>query len=263
MGAGIRKALVVGSSCLALGATVVGARYALRSPLFTVQVVEVEDGSGAEGAPLDSDTITTLAAVPVGKENLFDLSLDGVEKRILSHEWVREVRLAKRFPQTVSISVTYREPRAILQSDRGSLSYVDANGQVFSRLDPALGFDLPVLTGISAETEPGRARIKDALQVIEAWNKAPVSGQAQLASLSFDPERGYRAVMVYGLTGGGRARAWLELGNEPVGLTDLEPQLARLSQVVRYLSAHQASARQIRLDTGKRIVVKMARAAAG
>ena len=84
--------------------------------------------------PVDAQTITDLAAVPVGQSNLFDLDLSRVEKRILSNEWVREVRLQKRFPQTLSISTIFKEPEAMFQLETGALSYVDQDGRVFGKV---------------------------------------------------------------------------------------------------------------------------------
>src|SRR5271156_3689040 len=126
-----KKTVTLLSSSLAffaVTAVVIGVYEAIHSPLFTVQVVEVSDQvSTAQAAPeelqqwtpVDAQTITDLAAVPVGQSNLFDLDLSRVEKRILSNEWVREVRLQKRFPQTLSITTVFKEPRAIIQLETG------------------------------------------------------------------------------------------------------------------------------------------------
>ena len=79
--------------------------------MFLLQVIELSDLP--EAAPVDAQAITQLAALPVGQVNLFDLDLKPVEERILSHPWIREVRLEKHFPQTLSISVVFREPQAL------------------------------------------------------------------------------------------------------------------------------------------------------
>ena len=48
----------------------------MRSPMFILQVVEVADQP--ESAPVDAQTISDLAALPVGRINLFDLDLKPV-----------------------------------------------------------------------------------------------------------------------------------------------------------------------------------------
>src|SRR3954467_10524233 len=96
----LRKITVLAFSFASLLCIAAGVGFAIRSPLFLVQVVEV--GDQPESAPVSAQVISDLAGVPVGKVNLFDLDLKSVERRILTHPWIRQVSLMKRFPQTLS-----------------------------------------------------------------------------------------------------------------------------------------------------------------
>src|SRR3954464_8968761 len=107
----MKKILIISASICSLCAAVWGVYSALHSPLFVVQVVEVADL--ADRSPVDAQTISDLAFVPVGKISLFDLDLNQIEKRILTNSWIREVRLQKKFPETLSISVIFKQPRAL------------------------------------------------------------------------------------------------------------------------------------------------------
>jgi hypothetical protein len=248
--------LVTALSLGTVGASAMGVRAAIHSPLFLVRVVEVGDLS--EGAPVDAQSLSALAAIPLGSASLFELDLAAVEARLMRHPWVKAVHLEKRFPQTVSVSVEFREPRALAQLDGGSLAYLDSEGKAFARVDTALARDLPVLEGFGPSLRRSdRSRILHALQLLDLWSKSGLEQQALLSSLTFEEDRGYRALITYTLKGGQKRRVKVDLGHEIDA--DADAQFGRLRQVLRYLADNGIPARQILTDTGKKIVVKITR----
>lgn len=253
----LRKTLVYVTSLLALGGAGWGVRTAMRSPMFLIQVVEVADLP--EATPVEASAITQLADVQVGRINLFDLDLKPVERRILMHPWIREVRLEKHFPQTLSISVVFREPQALMQSESGALSYVDVDGKVFGQVDLRLHPDLPVL---SASTSVSSVRIDEALRLIRSWEQSELSKNVRLSQLQWDGERGFRALVSYPLpspsASAARGRTFVDLGQD-LDAEATKSQFERLTQVFEYLSTHRVVARQVWADAGKKIVVKTAR----
>jgi hypothetical protein len=253
----MRKVLVYLISLLALIGASWGVRTAMRSPMFLIQVVEVADLP--EATPVEASAITQLADIHVGRVNLFDLDLKPVERRILMHPWIREVRLEKHFPQTLSISVVFREPQALMQSESGALSYVDVDGRVFGQVDLRVHPDLPV---ISASTAVSTARVLEALRLIQVWEKSDLSKAARLSQLQWDGERGFRALVSYPLPSpaahAARGRTFVDLGQD-LDAEAAKSQFERLSQVFEYLTTHRVTARQVWADAGKKIVVKTAR----
>ncbi len=254
MGSELRKKSVIALTTIAVLAAIVGVYRAIHSPLFTVQVVEVADQVSLSQAapqntwtPVDPQTISDLAAVPVGQANLFDLDLSRVEKRILTNEWIREVKLQKRFPQTLSITTIFREPKAIVQLETGALAYVDLDGKVFGKVSLEGPKNLALITGVDSDNPE---RLKGLLQVLKDWETAPVSKFARIESLSFDEERGYRLMISY--------PAENRLVHTRVDLGRESADFAHLAQVFDYLHGHSVIARQIFADTGKKIVVKTA-----
>jgi hypothetical protein len=251
------RVFVLSISCAAIGAALWGIYCAAHSPLFTLQVVEVTgvESPGTDG-PL-AQSVSDLAAVPVGKMSLFDVNLADVEKRVLSNAWIRSVKLRKNFPQTLSIDVDLKTPRAIFQSSTGNLSYVDSDGRAFGKVSLANVRDLPLLTGFDRQSA---TKVRSALRLIDEWEKAELPGSASLTSLSWEPERGFRGLAVYSFKSEGpnprRARTMIDFGQE----VDADPnsQLKRLKDVLRYLSENSIPARQIWADSGKKIVVKTA-----
>ncbi len=247
----LRKFTVLAFSFAALLCIAAGVGFAIRSPLFLVQVVEI--GDQPENAPVSSQAISDLAAVPVGKVNLFDLDLKTVEKRVLTHPWIRQVSLIKRFPQTLSISVVFREPQALIQQKSGSLAYVDSDGKVFGRVNVLARSNLPMLSGIA---ESDSTRVRQTLELLALWESSELRENARLSALSWDEERGYRAWVTYSV-GAVKARTLVELGKDPRDAV-FEVQFKRLSGVLRYLSQHSMVAHQIWADSGKKIVVRTA-----
>ena len=248
----VKACFVVTLSFVALCSTAYGAYRALHSSLFFVRVVEVEneiEGSAPDSSPVDTQTLLKLAGVPVGTANLFDLPLGPIEKRLLSHPWVKTVSIHKRFPQTLSMMIEYRDPLALVQSQHGALLYVDRDGAAFDELNLSYHPDLPLLLISPSDT----SHIKEAIGLLKAWDVSPISKTAQISTLSYDPDKGFRAWVVYG----GHERTAVELGQE-IG-ADFEAQLSRLTKVFAYLSEKSIAARQIFADSGKKVVVKIAR----
>jgi cell division protein FtsQ len=250
----VKRVCVGMASVLVFSSLAYGGYRAIRSPLFTVRVVEVVDQP--ESAPVDAARIEALANVPVGDVNLFALDLSVIEKRILQEPWIREVRLQKRFPQTLSIAAAYRKPVAVLQRDDGQMGYVDSDGRVFGKVNLMKAADLPVLSG--EELSQDISRVREALELLSQWGDSSAGDQSEISSMSFDSQRGYRILATYplGATGAARGRALVELGQEID--SELPTQLERLSRVFEYLNRNSIAARQIWADTGKKIVVKTA-----
>lgn len=255
-----RKIIVSVFAGTALCVAAVGIYMALHSPLFLVQIVEAPDLP--ENAPVDARTLIQLTAVTPGIVNLFDLDLKTIENRIKTNPWIREVRLQKRFPQTLAVDVSFREPKALLQFPDGSLSYVDRDGAVFGSLNLRIRSDLPTLNGLTSSTpamDRGR-RMTEALKVIELWERSALHHKTQLASLGWDGERGYRALITYPMRAPGknlRGRAMVDFGQE---IDDrLSVQMDRLVSVLDYLGKNSIASHQIWADSAKKIVVKTAR----
>jgi cell division septal protein FtsQ len=273
----LRKALVITLSSIAFGGVTVGVYKAIHSPLFLVQVVEVTTQNGdsislsqahpenadpsKEWTPVDADKISDLASIPVGEVNLFDLDLRSVEKRVLKNEWIREVKLQKRFPQTLSITAIFREPKAVVTLENGSLAYVDSDGKAFGKISLLSQSDLPMLSGFESENS---SQLLLALQLIDQWSKSPLGASTRVESLSFDTERGYRALISYQIkfpqgTHQQRVRVDLGLPNEVMlGGQLSHDEVQRLTQVFQYLRQNSIAARQVFADSGKKIVVKTA-----
>jgi len=254
-----RKVWVTVMGVTAICALFTGIVGVVNSDLFTVRVVEVvglgsennDDGPSAKIlTPLDAQQILEIAQVPTESTNLFSLRLTGIEKRLLAHPWIKGVTISKHFPQTVSVSVVFREPVAILQNSAGSLYYIDSDGTVFAALNLKSNSDLPVLVNFPSE------QIHSALKFLKSWAALGLDSQSRVSSLEWDSEKGLGVMATYSLPQS-LGRVKVELGRSFE--TDPEAQLGRLREVLVYLSKNGIRARQVFADIGKKIVVRIAR----
>lgn len=252
------KVFNIFSSALILFGIVFGTFQATKSKLFTLEQIEIEQST--DDPPLSERTVLKLVNVPVGKIGIFDLNLSEIEHRLLSNDWIRTVRLQKKIPHTLVVEVEYRKPLALFQKPKNQLAYVDHNGSVFGSANSLSLPDLPLLSGFP-EDRPDK--IREALHLVEVWEKSAVGKISTLSTVYWDAETGYRVLLVYPLgsfstkTISGRinrARAMVDLGQEID--EKFEQKLSRLQSVFRYLNGNFIVARQIWANSGKKIVVK-------
>ncbi len=256
----VKKVIIAGSSLLALASVGFGVFYSFHSKLFILRKVEVVRSTHAAFLPvlLEDQALLRLASIQVGKVSLFELDIHAIKKSLLAQEWIREVRLQKKFPDTLIMTIILREPKAILQTVQGSLLYVDSTGMVFGSVNFLSVSDLPILTGFL-----NSVRIKDALQLMARWELSDLNRLSSISSIVWDSEKGYRLLVTYLLAGqatallgneGSQFRTMIDLGHEVD--ESLNGKIFRLTNVIRYLSSKSIAARQIWADAGKKVVVK-------
>ena len=257
----LKNALILGFSAAVILSTAVGIFYAVRSDLYTVQIVEVE--SKTENPPLSTEAILKMAAVPTGKVSLFRLDLKAIERRLLASEWIHHVNIQVRPRDTLTIFVAYRQPRALIQSKRGALALVDDSGKIYGSANQVVAQDLPLFGGFS---EQNPERIETALRFLLAWEASAVSAFSTISSIYWDDERGYRALISYAVKHSKSnkdsdsaifGRTMVDFGADVSSGLDL--RLSNLANVFRYLGEQGVVVRQIWADAGKKIVVKTSR----
>ncbi len=250
-----RKVFVVGAFVFVLLLVGTGIFSATRSDQFTVRVVEIPKLETTQGvhheSPLSHDEILAIANVPVGKSNLFHLNLNKIEERLTQHPWIEQVRLEKKFPQTLSIQVDFREPEALFQAGTGDLYYIDARGETFEGLRLEKEVDLPVISGLTRE-DP---RLKTVLKTIQYWNENKTHAFSRISSLSWDSEKGFRAIFLYPLARQKKiAQTFVFMGQD----LDLffQQRIGYLSEVIEFLVKKSINARQVFTESDKKLVVK-------
>lgn len=247
-------------SLLSLFSVGYGMRCAMHSSLFILQDVELV--SSDHNPPVETSSLIRLARAPVGKANLFELELKPIENRLFTNDWIDQVRIQKKFPNTLLISIEFKKPIAIIQFTKNTFSYVDSQGKVFGKINLNHSFDLPLLLGF---TGPKAEKIKGAIQIIESWQRSTVNEFTLLSSIHWEVDKGFRILASYPL---GRAhtkhpkdsklhaRTMIDLGHDID--FDLNDKLTQLASVFSYLNESSIAVRQVRADVGKKVVVKTA-----
>lgn len=119
-------------------------RYVDTSPRFSLQKTVVE---GNVRRP--KDVILDEGGITQGK-NVFSIDLDQAKRKIEADPWISEATLGRRLPDTVLVSVKERTAVAIVALDESYL--VSQSGEVFKKVEPGDPADLPIVTGLAADS---------------------------------------------------------------------------------------------------------------
>ncbi len=241
------KSRLVTAALFSLGTMMilaVGVRFSIHSPLFSVQVLEVADDDPKQ--PVSALEILALTGVEIGRDSLFSLDLAKIEKRLLQEDWIASVRLEKRFPQTLAIIPTYREPLAAYIRTDGRISYLDVEGNVFAVVRHGDFRDLPLISGIP---RGDRAALQRAVRVVGRWRDLGMDEAALLSSVVALDDTTLRLGVSYG-----SGRTGVELAFDD--FAELETQLLRIKSTFEYLSKHRVVISGVWANAGKKVVVK-------
>jgi cell division septal protein FtsQ len=233
-------------SVVTLAVLAAGVRLSIHSPLFSIQALEVPEDTHPQ--PVSASEILALSGVEIGRDSLFLIDLGRIEQRLLQEDWISSVRLEKRFPQTLAVIPSYREPVAAFIRQDGKVSYVDAAGSVFSVVRRGDYRDLPVITGVDRRNMVG---IQRAVMVVQSWRRLGLDGAALLSTIQALSDGGLRLGVSYGV---GRTAVTLNYESE----VELQTQLSRLKSTFEYLSKHRVLVSGVWANAGKKIVVKTA-----
>jgi cell division protein FtsQ len=161
--------VVAASAAVAWGAH----RYALTSPRFSIRKLDV---SGAKRK--SEEQITRLGGVKLG-DNVFAVDTNAVEQKLLTDPWIRQVKVIRVLPSTLSIELQERDVGALASiSDR--LYLITRTGEPFKPHEEGDPFDLPVVTGITTDDlarDRARAveRYATALEILRHWDRIAMS----------------------------------------------------------------------------------------
>jgi len=147
--------------------------YALTSPRFAIRTIDLV---GAHRLGLEQVKAESGAAVGV---NIFALDSDAAERKLLENPWISEVKVTRRLPSTLRVELTEREAAAVVALGE-HLYLVTREGEPFKEVQPGDPYDLPLITGASAENlQRDRVReierIQTGLEVLHQFERVPLS----------------------------------------------------------------------------------------
>jgi cell division septal protein FtsQ len=234
-------------------------RLLTESPKFGVRFVEVL-GKGAA----DSDDLIRMASIPQGT-NIFSVDLEAVRKKIERHPWVHDATVARVLPNKIEISYRSQVAQAILGAD--SMYYLNNEGVPFYRVQKgdSLGFPLVQVEGRARDKEVLRDRVATSVRILDLLRQSPLYNEKDLGDLTVRTEaEDGAAPYVLTLRFPPKALATVKsqtnrLYTVTLGDQDLARQVKHWEAVVRYLVQQGKNPRLIRLELGKKVVVKLER----
>ncbi|KUK12559.1 MAG: Cell division protein FtsQ [Moorella sp. 60_41] len=122
--------------------------FFLHSGIFSLQAVEVQGN-----LRVPEEEVLRLAAVEPGL-NLWQMDVGAVAERVKAHPLIKEVRVERRWPHTLMITLREREALALLPAG-GAFWVVDGQGYVMERISSLRQRQLPVVSGVDLKEDPG------------------------------------------------------------------------------------------------------------
>lgn len=110
---------------------------------FETHVIEV-DGNER----MASEDVLLAAGLSLG-QNIFDVSPEEAEQRLRDEPWIADAEVERRLPDTYRISLSEREPVALLALD--TLYLISGDGGIFKALEEGDPMDFPVVTGVDSD----------------------------------------------------------------------------------------------------------------
>jgi cell division protein FtsQ len=182
------RTLLIGSlACGSIAALAAGGyrayRWVHRAPQFALKAVSFSGLRHAQQADL-----LRLAGLGVG-QNLFELESGAIERAMAAHPWVDEVRVARRFPCSLSVSVKERDPVALVAL--GDLYLVDSEGRPFKKIQGGDPTDLPLIAGLQREQfveapEQSRLRLREMVNLAEAYARSDAGRASALVEIRIE-----------------------------------------------------------------------------
>src|SRR6185369_5049487 len=153
--------------------------------------------------------------------------------------WVETVHIRRYYPDGLSISITEREPLAIV--NMGFIYYLDKNGTVFKVLNQGDRLDYPVVTGFSEEDMTNdpvgmREALKATCELLKIVREKGAFILADVSEIHYDKGYGFTLFTASGA---------LPL---KVGSGDCTDKIERLARIYPELMAQRSTLQYIDLD---------------
>ena len=219
----------------------VGYQLVSHSAYFRVRTIDIVGHTA-----LSRDDILYLLAIPE-KASVLQLDLTRMGARLERHPHVHAVRLRRRFPDTLQVSIRERVPRLIVVSGTQRM-VIDRDGVVLRVVNPTQDEALTQLqlrrkTALAPGMRLSQSEVPRALELMRAYEESEVAGALRLVSMTVqDSGSSLWTIAPY--------RFSLRVGEGRI-----DEQLKRLPPVLRYLQHRDLSPRTVDVSYRNRVVV--------
>jgi cell division protein FtsQ len=128
--------------------------------------------------------------------NLLAIRPGQEERFLMAHPWIAQAEVSRRWPHSLHIRITERDPVALVQIGE-ELLYVDHQGTLFKPLSPGDPHNFPVITGLGPKQfhHPEGAQpevVAQVFQLLELLKKTPPPLNLEnISEVHVDLERGF------------------------------------------------------------------------
>lgn len=132
--------------------------YFIQSPFWEVETVMT-----AGNQFVTDEELIQLAGIPPAL-NIFKVDVKSCEENISLHPLVKNVKLTRKLPRRILITIEERTPYALLPCADG-FSQIDEQGYILRHVPTVSDGDLPLITGLALENcNPGQQIISSQLE---------------------------------------------------------------------------------------------------
>ncbi len=176
-------------------------------------------------------------------KKIWEVDIAKLRSSILSEEWIEQVRISRVFPNHLEISMTPRVPVYLVTTPSGKLVPMTADGKLMMKSNPAILPDVPLLKGENFFHDVNARK-----RAIEFLRALPADGplnRKNLSEVSWTNDVGYEALVL-------PTHTRVVLGTDRFAI-----KVARIEQILDYLSAHQLKGRVIDASFSKKVLVRL------
>lgn len=127
-----------------LGIIAGGCAFALTSPIFNIETIEVLNNN-----IVSSEEVISLSELKTG-ENIFKFSKINVKDKIKENSYIENLKIHRKIPNTIQITIEEREPKYSVEF-MGKYAYINTQGYILEISEDSKG--LVIIQGITTNEE--------------------------------------------------------------------------------------------------------------
>lgn len=131
--------------------------YSSNVPLFIIKNIKIK---GMEQLQ-DSEIMGRIS--PFIKDSIFNIDIPKIKDVVLSHPFVKDVRIKRIFPFSIVIDVQEKKPAALWADNKGNIMILDEHGEPYRALTKGAVKDMFIIN------TPAKDDIRDILKEIDLW----------------------------------------------------------------------------------------------
>jgi cell division septal protein FtsQ len=243
----VRRLIYFSSAFILVSGT--GLAFLHQMGLFEVSSIGVEvlsSGDDAKGTPGDDVELRTRLEKRLGTfahKRIWEIDLGQMKAAIMHDHWVGDVRISRWFPNEIRVRVSARTPVLVLVGAKGEMIPVGEDASLMGELAPERLPDAPLLRGEFFVTD--RVKREKAVAFVLGLPERGALSRRNISEITWTQDEGYTLTMI-------NPKVEVRLGEDRASL-----KIARVTQVLNYLSANHLKSHVIDASFSKKVLVRL------